>query len=89
MIDTLFFPFQFPFMVSGSLIFMNVAVAMAIFSLFLILKSWSFMKDAMSYVSCPGMLVGYIVKPLKLSLSGFPLGLLLPQLVLSNAIMAI
>lgn len=70
MIDTLFFPFQFPFMVRGMVITMTVAVPMAMLSCFLILKGWSLLGDAISHAVFPGVVVGYMVTPSALSVIG-------------------
>lgn len=70
MMDTLLFPFQFPFMVRGMVITMAVAVPMAMLSCFLILKGWSLLGDAISHAVFPGVVVGYMMTPLMLSFLG-------------------
>jgi manganese/iron transport system permease protein len=61
MIDTLFAPFQFGFMVNALVISGLVAVPMALLSCFLVLKGWSLMGDAISHAVFPGVVVAYIV----------------------------
>lgn len=68
MIDTLLYPFQFPFMVRGMAITMIVALPMAMLSCFLILKGWSLLGDAISHAVFPGVVVGYMITPATISL---------------------
>ncbi|EJF91184.1 metal ABC transporter permease [Bartonella tamiae] len=63
MIDTLLFPFQYPFMIRGMVITMTVAFPMAMLSCFLILKGWSLLGDAISHAVFPGVVIGYMVTP--------------------------
>ncbi len=70
MIDTLLFPFQFPFMIRGMLITMIVGVPMAMLSCFLILKGWSLLGDAISHAVFPGVVAGYMMTPAALFVLG-------------------
>ncbi|WP_172297206.1 metal ABC transporter permease [Pseudoruegeria sp. HB172150] len=65
MIETLLFPFQFPFMQSAFLICILVAFPTALLSCFLVLKGWALMGDAISHAVLPGIVLAYIF--------GFPL----------------
>lgn len=65
MIDTLFLPFQFPFMQHAFLIAAMVAVPTALLSCFLVLKGWALIGDAISHAVLPGIVLAYIF--------GFPL----------------
>lgn len=71
MIDSIIFPFQFPFMIRGMVITMTVAIPMAMLSCFLILKGWSLLGDAISHAVFPGVVVGYMMTPLVVSFLGF------------------
>ena len=70
MMDTLLFPFQFPFMIRGMLITMIVAVPMAMLSCFLVLKGWSLLGDAISHAVFPGVVAGYMMTPLTMFVLG-------------------
>lgn len=63
MVDAIFLPFQFPFMIKGFIITITVAVPMALLSCFLVLRGWSLMGDAISHAVFPGVVLGYIVTP--------------------------
>jgi len=68
--DTLLFPFQFPFMIRGMLITMTVAVPMAMLSCFLVLKGWSLLGDAISHAVFPGVVAGYMMTPFTMFVLG-------------------
>lgn len=61
LITTLLEPFQFSFMVNAILVAMIVAVPCALLSVFLVLKGWALMGDAMSHAVFPGVVVAYII----------------------------
>ncbi|MRT48935.1 metal ABC transporter permease [Raoultella sp. RIT712] len=61
MITTLLEPFQFSFMVNAILVATIVAVPCALLSVFLVLKGWALMGDAMSHAVFPGVVVAYII----------------------------
>jgi len=65
MIETLFLPFQFPFMQNAFLIALIVAPPCALLSCFLVLKGWALMGDAVAHAVLPGIVLAY--------LSGLPL----------------
>ncbi len=65
MIDTLLFPFQFPFMQKAFWIVLIVAPPCALLSCFLVLKGWALMGDAVSHAVLPGIVIA--------SLAGLPL----------------
>ena len=65
MIETLFQPFQFPFMQHAFLMAVLVAVPTALLSCFLVLKGWALIGDAVSHAVLPGIVLAYII--------GFPL----------------
>ncbi len=54
-------PLQFPFMVNAMLVATIVAVPCALLSVFLVLKGWALMGDAMSHAVFPGVVVAYII----------------------------
>lgn len=54
-------PFQFTFMVNAILVATIVAVPCALLSVFLVLKGWALMGDAMSHAVFPGVVVAYII----------------------------
>lgn len=54
-------PFQFPFMVNAITVSMVVAVPCALLSVFLVLKGWALMGDAMSHAVFPGVVLAYII----------------------------
>ncbi|CUH63690.1 Manganese transport system membrane protein MntB [Thalassovita gelatinovora] len=61
MIDTLLFPFQFPFMLNAFWISAMVAIPTALLSCFLVLKGWALMGDAISHAVLPGIVLAYII----------------------------
>lgn len=61
LITTLLEPFQFSFMVNAILVATIVAVPCALLSVFLVLKGWALMGDAMSHAVFPGVVVAYII----------------------------
>ena len=60
-LTTLLEPFQFSFMVNALVISTIVAVPCALLSVFLVLKGWALMGDAMSHAVFPGVVVAYIL----------------------------
>lgn len=74
MIDSLFLPFQFPFMQKALLIAVIVAPACALLSCFLVLKGWALMGDAVSHAVLPGIVLAYLAG-LPLLLGAFFAGL--------------
>lgn len=54
-------PFQFPFMVNAIAISIVVAIPCALLSVFLVLKGWALMGDAMSHAVFPGVVLAYII----------------------------
>ncbi|MGK3142149.1 metal ABC transporter permease [Pantoea sp. C2G6] len=54
-------PFQFAFMNHALLIALIVAVPCALLSLFLVLKGWALMGDAMSHAVFPGIVLAWMV----------------------------
>ncbi|GHA55964.1 membrane protein [Amylibacter ulvae] len=58
--ETLFLPFQFPFMVNAFLICVLVAIPAGLLSCYLVLKGWSLMGDAISHAVLPGVVLAYI-----------------------------
>ncbi|WP_434644348.1 metal ABC transporter permease [Klebsiella sp. I138] len=61
MLNTILEPFQFPFMINAMLVAVIVAVPCALLSVFLVLKGWALMGDAMSHAVFPGVVVAYII----------------------------
>ena len=61
MIDTLFLPFQFPFMQNALWITLLVAPPTALLSCFLVLKGWALMGDAVSHATLPGIVLAWIL----------------------------
>ena len=61
MLSALIEPFQFSFMVNAMLEAAIVAVPCALLSVFLVLKGWALMGDAMSHAVFPGVVVAYIL----------------------------
>lgn len=53
-------PFQFSFMVNALTISVIVAIPCALLSVFLVLKGWALMGDAMSHAVFPGIVLAYI-----------------------------
>ena len=60
MIDTLLFPFQFPFMQNAFWVVLLVAPPAALLSCFLVLKGWALMGDAVSHAVLPGVVLAWI-----------------------------
>ena len=60
MIETLLFPFQFPFMQNAFWIVLLVAPPTALLSCFLVLKGWALMGDAVSHAVLPGGVLAWI-----------------------------
>jgi len=54
-------PFQFDFMVNALMISVIVAVPCALLSVFLVLKGWALMGDAMSHAVFPGVVIAWII----------------------------
>ncbi len=61
MIETLFLPFQFPFMQQAWAIALLVALPMGLLSPFLVLKGWSLMGDAIGHAVLPGIVLSFLV----------------------------
>ena len=60
MIETLLFPFQFPFMQNAFWIVLLVAPPTALLSCFLVLKGWALMGDEVSHAVLPGVVLAWI-----------------------------
>lgn len=67
-------PFQFSFMVNALTISVIVAVPCALLSVFLVLKGWALMGDAMSHAVFPGIVLAYIAG-IPLAIGAFIAGL--------------
>ena len=67
-------PFQFNFMVNALIVSTIVAVPCALLSVFLVLKGWALMGDAMSHAVFPGIVLAYIVG-IPLAIGAFIAGL--------------
>jgi manganese/iron transport system permease protein len=74
MLESLLFPFQFPFMQNAFWIALIVAPPCALLSCFLVLKGWALMGDAVSHAVLPGIVVAYLAG-LPLLLGAFIAGL--------------
>ncbi len=61
MLNLFLAPFQFPFMVNAIAISIVVAIPCALLSVFLVLKGWALMGDAMSHAVFPGVVLAYII----------------------------
>lgn len=61
LLTTLLEPFQFDFMVNALMVSVIVAIPCALLSVFLVLKGWALMGDAMSHAVFPGVVLAYIV----------------------------
>lgn len=72
--ETLLFPFQFPFMQNAILISIIVSVPTALLSCFLVMKGWALMGDAVSHAVLPGIVLAYILG-LPLLLGAFAAGM--------------
>jgi zinc/manganese transport system permease protein len=66
MLNLFLAPFQFPFMVNAIAISIVVAIPCALLSVFLVLKGWALMGDAMSHAILPGAALGYLAFGLSL-----------------------
>ena len=60
MIETVLFPFPFPFMQNAFWIVLLVAPPTALLSCFLVLKGWALMGDAVSHAVLPGVVLAWI-----------------------------
>lgn len=67
-------PFQFSFMVNALVISTIVAIPCALLSVFLVLKGWALMGDAMSHAVFPGIVLAWIVG-IPLAIGAFIAGL--------------
>ncbi|WP_449545584.1 iron/manganese ABC transporter permease subunit SitD [Lelliottia amnigena] len=74
MIALLLEPFQFAFMNNAMLISLLVAVPCALLSVFLVLKRWALMGDAMSHAVFPGVVLAWMLG-LPLAVGAFVAGL--------------
>lgn len=54
-------PLQFTFMTHALLISLVVAIPCALLSVFLVLKGWALMGDAMSHAVFPGIVLAWIL----------------------------
>lgn len=70
----LFEPFQFAFMNNALLIALIVAIPCALLSVFLVLKGWALMGDAMSHAVFPGIVLAWMAG-LPLAVGAFVAGL--------------
>lgn len=61
MIETLLFPFNFPFMQDAFVISLLVAPPTALLSCFLVMKGWALMGDAISHSILPGVVLANIL----------------------------
>lgn len=59
-LSTLLEPFQFDFMLNALAVSVIVAIPCALLSVFLVLKGWALMGDAMSHAVFPGIVLAYI-----------------------------
>lgn len=73
-LTTLLEPFQFDFMVNALIVSALVAIPCALLSIFLVLKGWALMGDAMSHAVFPGIVLAYIVG-IPLAIGAFIAGL--------------
>ncbi|MEL7696680.1 MULTISPECIES: metal ABC transporter permease [Pantoea] len=71
----MFEPFQFAFMQSALLIALVVAIPCALLSVFLVLKGWALMGDAMSHAVFPGIVLAWVLG-IPLAIGAFVAGLL-------------
>ena len=74
MLNLILAPFQFPFMVNAITVSMVVAVPCALLSVFLVLKGWALMGDAMSHAVFPGIVLAWIAG-IPLAIGAFIAGL--------------
>ena len=73
-LTTLLEPFQFSFMVNALVISTIVAVPCALLSVFLVLKGWALMGDALSHAGFPGIVLAWIAG-IPLAIGAFIAGL--------------
>lgn len=73
-LTTLLEPFQFSFMANALTISVIVAVPCALLSVFLVLKGWALMGDAMSHAVFPGIVLAWIAG-IPLAIGAFVAGL--------------
>ncbi|MDW2643276.1 iron/manganese ABC transporter permease subunit SitD [Citrobacter sp. HN-141] len=73
-LTTLLEPFQFSFMVNALTISVIVAIPCALLSVFLVLKGWALMGDAMSHAVFPGIVLAWIAG-IPLAIGAFVAGL--------------
>ncbi|VEA45748.1 iron transport inner membrane protein [Salmonella enterica subsp. arizonae] len=73
-LTTLLEPFQFDFMVNALMVSVIVSIPCALLSVFLVLKGWALMGDAMSHAVFPGVVLAYIVG-IPLAIGAFIAGL--------------
>lgn len=59
--ETLLFPFQFPFMQNAFLICIMISIPTALLSCFLVMKGWALMGDAVSHAVLPGIVLAYVL----------------------------
>ncbi|MDH1088774.1 metal ABC transporter permease [Pantoea brenneri] len=71
---SIFEPFQFAFMQSALLIALVVAIPCALLSVFLVLKGWALMGDAMSHAVFPGIVLAWVLG-IPLAIGAFVAGL--------------
>ena len=67
-------PFQFDFMINALMVSAIVAIPCALLSVFLVLKGWALMGDAMSHAVFPGIVLAYIAG-IPLAMGAFIAGL--------------
>lgn len=67
-------PFQFDFMINALMVSAIVAIPCALLSVFLVLKGWALMGDAMSHAVFPGIVLAYIAG-IPLAIGAFIAGL--------------
>ena len=67
-------PFQFDFMINALMVSAIVALPCALLSVFLVLKGWALMGDAMSHAVFPGIVLAYIAG-IPLAIGAFIAGL--------------
>ncbi|HFK3154650.1 TPA: iron/manganese ABC transporter permease subunit SitD [Citrobacter sedlakii] len=73
-LSTLLEPFQFDFMLNALAVSVIVAIPCALLSVFLVLKGWALMGDAMSHAVFTGIVLAYIVG-IPLAIGAFIAGL--------------
>ncbi|WP_162654141.1 metal ABC transporter permease [Lentilitoribacter sp. Alg239-R112] len=73
-IETLLFPFSFPFMQRAFIITLLIAIPMSMLSCLVVLKGWSLMGDAVSHAVLPGIVIAYVLS-IPLAIGAFCAGL--------------